>query len=159
LKTGKRKGHRSLTPGAIGCYLSHLNALQRVVDANKPMIICEDDAVFKPNSLYGIQSALKRVPYDENTMILFHIICTPENHVCTPLLTDPGVLNVESFWSLACYYVTPTVAKTLLRHAKPLRVQIDSYISDLRKENKLKIFSFPCVNTANFGTDIQAPIE
>lgn len=161
LKTGKRASHRSLSTGALGCYLSHLEAMKRVVAVGKPMLICEDDLIWRADSAAKIREALSGpVPYDPNTLILFHVICNPVHHVCTPLPQDSTVLDVRNFWSFACYYVTPQVARTILEHALPMKVQIDIHVGDMKQQGKLNIFARPCTDTnGGLGTDIQVPIS
>jgi GR25 family glycosyltransferase involved in LPS biosynthesis len=160
LETGKRASHRSLSTGALGCYMSHLEALRRVVAAGKPMLICEDDMVFRPETVSEIRTALGgAVPFDPNTLILFHILCDPKEHVCTPLSVGSKVLDPESFWSTACYYVTPTAAQHILENSMPMTVQIDAQLADIKRDGKLHIYAYPCVDTdIKLGTDIQAPL-
>lgn len=161
LDTGKRASHRSLSTGALGCYMSHLAALRRVVAAGKPMLICEDDMAFRPTTLSDIRIALgDAVPYDPNTLVLFHILCDPQHHKCPPLAEGSKVLDPESFWSTACYYVTPTAAQSILDNAMPMTVQIDAQLANIKRDGKLHIYAYPCVDTViALGTDIQAPLE
>ncbi len=157
--TGKRKGHESLTLGAIGCYLSHINVIERIVKNNQPAIICEDDLELSPNFYEQMKQGLAMLPTSENTLLLFHVFCTGWEKLKCTLIKD-NFYEVHKFWSTACYYVTPSAAKTILLNARPLAVQIDSMYSQLAKEKLIHIYAYPIVETQpSMGSDIQIPIE
>ncbi len=160
VQTGKRKGHESLSIGAIGCYLSHLKAMEYIVKQNKPMIICEDD-IKLPNNFYEkMKSGLGLLPPGKPIILLYHVICNSwvgTKLKCTEL--EANFFKVYNFWSLACYYITPETANIILENSKPLAVQIDAHLSELVEQNKLDIYAYPIANTdGNLGTDIQIAI-
>ena len=154
-KEGKRRHHSEFPGlGGVGCYLSHLKALEYVVQNNRPMIICEDDAQLPPKFCEKVSAGLQLVPPGKKPfLLLFHVICSGWNELkCT--MTQHNFYEVTKFWSLACYYVTPESAKVILENAKPLDVQIDAMISTLT-EKSLRIYAYPITKTNALGTDIQ----
>jgi GR25 family glycosyltransferase involved in LPS biosynthesis len=159
VKTGKRKGHESLTVGAVGCYLSHLKALEYVVEKNQPMIICEDDSVLPANFYEKMKAGILLPTPGQSILLLFHVICNGwEKLKCT--LKKNNFYEVQHFWSMACYYITPETAKIILANARPLEYQIDEIVSRLTEANKIKIYANPIVSIGNnLGTDIQMPIS
>lgn len=158
LKTGKRRDHSSLSLGAVGCYLSHLQIMKEVVKRNKPCIVCEDDIQFPSNFLEKTKEALQEVPHSSNAIIFFHIICDQWKLKCIPL--NGNVSKVEQFWSMACYYITPEAAKTFLELGQPIEMQIDAAMSSLVQQGKLNLYAFPFVGTnPELGTDIQMHVE
>jgi GR25 family glycosyltransferase involved in LPS biosynthesis len=156
VKSGRRI--HLLTPGGIGCYLSHLEAYNKCVRSGKPIIICEDDIELTHDFHTKIKTALTKVPYNENTVILFHAICSGQNHKgdvnkCTPI--EDNLYDVERFWSLACYYITPTAAQTILDNSKPIEYEIDALIGKLKRDGKLNLYYYAIVQPGLLGTDIQ----
>jgi glycosyl transferase family 25 len=160
IQTGKRNGHESLTPGAIGCYLSHLKAMEYVVQQNKPMIICEDDLVLPSNFYEKVKSALQMVPSGKPVLLLFHVICSGGWDKLKCIELQDNFFEVHRFWSTACYYITPEAAKIFLENSKPLSVQIDAQMARLVEQNKLYIYAYPLAHTnMEFGSDIQMHIQ
>lgn len=160
IQTGKRKDHESLTPGAIGCYLSHLNAIEYVVQQNKPMIICEDDLQLPSDFYEKMKSALRYPPPEKPIILLFHVICSGSWDKLKCIKLYENFYEVHRFWSTACYYITPESAKIFLDNAKPLSVQIDAQMARLVEQKKLYIYAYPITNTdGTFGSDIQMHIQ
>jgi len=159
LRTGKRKNHDELTIGAIGCYMSHLKALKRVIERNEAAIICEDDLILPSDFYKRMEIGLLLTPFEENPLLLFHVICNGwSQHKCT--LIKPNLYKVHKFWSLACYYVTPSVAKKIVEHAKPFDVQIDAMLGRLTQQSILNIYAYPITHTnVGLGSNIQIPLE
>jgi GR25 family glycosyltransferase involved in LPS biosynthesis len=157
VKTGKRKGHESLTVGAVGCYLSHLKALEYVVEKNQPMVICEDDAVLPADFYEKIKAGLLLPTPNQPMILLFQVLCNGWDKLKC-ILKQHNFYEVYQFWSLACYYITPEAAKIVLSAAKPLEIQLDHMISKLAIDKKINIYANPIATTTNFGSDIQIPI-
>lgn len=60
LKAWVRGHHRNPTPADIGCYLSHLYALEAFIAQDKPFgLIFEDDAALKPDFVAAVAPALE----------------------------------------------------------------------------------------------------
>jgi GR25 family glycosyltransferase involved in LPS biosynthesis len=156
---GKRESHDDLSIGAVGCYLSHLKAMEYVVSKNKPMIICEDDAVLPVDFFNRVQTALLLPVVDsDNVVILFHILCKGWDKLKCIQKQD-NFFEVYKFWSMASYYITPTAAKLILEKTQPIEVQIDAALSEMATNGDIRIYAHSIVDAGFMGTDIQMPLE
>lgn len=55
----------SLSPGDVGCYLSHINIYRQMVDRNIPLaLVLEDDASLSPSFAPLLRDGLKNVDFD-----------------------------------------------------------------------------------------------
>jgi GR25 family glycosyltransferase involved in LPS biosynthesis len=158
VKTGKRKGHESLTVGAVGCYLSHLKALEYIIEKNQPMLVCEDDIVLPADFYEKMKAGLLLPTPGQPILLLYHVFCEGwEKLKCT--LKKDNFYEVQQFWSTACYYITPETAKIIIANARPLEYQIDTMMSRLTQSNKIKIYANPIATTdLAAGSDIQMPV-
>jgi glycosyl transferase family 25 len=141
--------HREVSPGQLGCTLSHLKVLRHIVDNNiEAATIFEDDAMFHPN--WEILS--KRYYYH-----------TPKNYdmiyMGNQMNTESDKINTEPAFCLHAYIVTLLGARKLLNciiqwdyYDQGLSglVTIDIILIDIQKrikEKKLrKLFTWYCWN-------------
>lgn len=162
LQTKTRRKHSQLTPGAIGCYMSHIKCWEYVAHQNRPWIICEDDAILPSDFGSRIEMALREIPATrKETVILFHILCNPKlYHELRCEKIKDNVYRAHHFWSTACYYITPEAAREMLKKALPMSIQVDHAMAQWGREGVVDNFAYPVVRTwESAGTDIQAPIQ
>ena len=156
-RVGYRTRHYQLTRGAIGCYLSHMLCYKQIRDSNKPFgIIFEDDAKFKEYDIINqLNKNLHYIPEDWD-MLLFHCVC----YVCGK---HKYYYDVQRFILAHAYIVKQTGAVKLLEllENRPIEQQIDSELSALSINGKLKIYSlrYPLAVQNNMGTTIQTPLH
>lgn len=138
------KGRSSpLTPGELGCTLSHLNALENFLKTDEEYIlILEDDAILPVDlSLEILEEELKKIKLPKNTLFSLGGIQMKECHkvrgkYCNFSLFGKKVLEVvPDFYHRVNYTVSYIVdrkmAKTLLEYHKPIRRTDDwSYLYD-----------------------------
>ncbi|CAM2969628.1 glycosyltransferase family 25 protein [Acinetobacter celticus] len=138
------KGRSSpLTPGELGCTLSHLNALENFLKTDEEYIlILEDDAILPVDlSLEILEEELKKIKLPKNTLFSLGGIQMKECHkvrgkYCNFSLFGKKVLEVvPDFYHRVNYTVSYIVdrkmAKTLLEYHKPIRRTDDwSYLCD-----------------------------
>lgn len=165
--TGKRKHHAQLSPGAIGCYLSHYEVWRTVAatshtSRDTPFLVLEDDADIPQNAHVMFQHGWKAVqaareagtPPDAKKpyLVLWHLICLHGCDVPASNLYEP-----EAFWSTMAYSLTPDTAAALLKAPLfPMDVQIDTALYLMK--DTLRVFAFPCLRSGNTQTDIQVSI-
>ncbi|EOD31420.1 hypothetical protein EMIHUDRAFT_232031 [Emiliania huxleyi CCMP1516] len=63
-------GRHLLTPGMIGCFLSHRGCWRRCVQSGKPLIVFEDDAVLMPSFRRRLAAALAELREDDEWDVL-----------------------------------------------------------------------------------------
>lgn len=155
--TGRRKSHRELTKGAVGCYLSHLKIYNKIVQENIPYaIVFEDDCKFSYNSsIFWEKINSIRIPEDTH-ILLFDAMIHEFNIDNCPAI---NVCQVNFFFGLHFYLITLTGAKIALNNLLPIECQIDSKLSMLSYANKIRIYGYNGIKFANqdvqFSTNIQ----
>ena len=156
-KTGYRTKHYQLTRGAIGCFMSHMKAFEYIANGDKEYgLIFEDDVVIDTNILKRMNMAIEDVPNNWDILVL--------GCICIVCDKYEKYYDTHRFFLMHCYVVNKKGANRLLSLLKGVRIsqQIDSAISDLATEGKLRIY---CLRDAlskqsgSFNTTIQTPLK
>lgn len=153
----RRKSHRELTKGAVGCYLSHLKIYNKIVEQNIPYaIIFEDDCKFvdSPDNFWIKMNSIQ-IPTDAH-IFLFDAIIHEFNIYNCPYI---NVCQVNFFFCTHFYLITLMGAKIALANLLPIECQIDSKLSMLAYANIINIYAYNGNKFAkqdnNFQTNIQ----
>lgn len=153
-----RSKHYELTRGAIGCWLSHVTLWRSILETDAECaLIFEDDAVMARN----IGDHLKdlRPPRDWDIVLLGYVC-----NECDERSQD-DVLEVKRFFGLHGYMIHRRGIEKFLssKYSKMVTKQIDSVLSDMISEGKLKVYAAPShivwQNNAEFATTIQMPLK
>lgn len=158
-KKGYRIRHNQLTRGAVGCYMSHMNIYKMMRDRKEQYaIIFEDDVKFNKSDIYReVRKRLAKIP-DDWDMFLLGCIC----QVCKK---NTGYQDIQHFFLMHAYVIKQSGAIKILNELEfmPIRQQIDSELSVMAINNKLKIY---CSNTFLVAQDskinatsIQTPMK
>jgi GR25 family glycosyltransferase involved in LPS biosynthesis len=153
--TGYRLYHHQLTRGAVGCYESHLKAMDLIYDSPHPFgIIFEDDAVINSAITDTIEYMLSVVPSDWNMIVLGSINAF--------YVTYPEYRKLLTFWGGFCYIVNKSGIEIMRKHGgKPYDRQLDHKWCQLIREGKLKAYAPPrdaAWQSRRFGSHIQTEI-
>lgn len=152
------------TPGAIGCALSHHALWERAEQAEVPLTVAEDDAIFRLDFALRSQQAIERLPPDWDIVMwgwnFDSVMALGEMPGVAPLIvlsnqdqlrrnTDafralegtPALLRIDCCFGTPAYTISPAGAARLRRLCFPLR--------------NFRLF-FPVLNRelANTGIDI-----
>ena len=155
--TGHRTKHYQLTRGAVGCYLSHMAALDMVWRSGKDIgIVFEDDAMFRPNVLAQTRAVLDRVPRDWDMVLL--------GFYCLKCDRNGDFNTVRRFFGTHAYAIRRAgVHKILSACQGPIQHQIDHQLSNLADSGVLRVYSarnsIVHQATHKFGTTIQIPLK
>lgn len=117
-----------LTPGEIGCALSHLQLYQYMIDEDIPyLMIVEDDVIFTPE----LVTLLPKI----EDFVIHHLQGTPATiHLHSPFqylheafrLNDRiSLYSTQHTVGAFCYIMTKEAAANVLKIQTPLRWQID----------------------------------
>lgn len=158
-RRGYRIKHNQLTRGAVGCYLSHLNVYKMIRERPESFgIIFEDDVKFLHADAYKrLRIEMSKMP-DDWDILLLGCVC----HVCK---MHGNYKDLDHFFLLHAYVIKKTSAVKILNELEfmPIRQQIDSELSVLATNGKLKVFCLnnhlvwqdPKIN----NTSIQTPLQ
>ena len=129
----------SMTPGMVGCFLSHLNVYNMILNSNKEYaLIFEDDAyILRDLNLSMISSIFDSTPEDWDIILLGYDISNPV-HKYEKL---DGYLKMYNFWGTHSYFIKKTAAAKLLNLVKiPFTNQIDHVMGDFCKKGFLNVY-------------------
>lgn len=120
-----RANGRPIMAGEVGCYLSHMRALEQVAEgADAVAVICEDDVVFGPDTARFVAELAKLDGWDvvklfsfRNRGFVVHRVIDTDHAIGRCIHGPVG--------SSAGYAVTREGARRLLRALKPMFVPYD----------------------------------
>lgn len=122
-------GGQFMTPGGLGCFLSHAN-LWRTQQLNKydAVMILEDDVAFLPAFDLEIRDILDELPSDFGLVYFANLVnSTLSRKAATPFSRHLDLLSGEH-WGTYAYLISHDAASILYDNAFPLKYQVDSYI-------------------------------
>ena len=119
-------------PKQVACMLSHIRAWKRCAESNAPLLIAEDDLHTHRAQLLRNQAALTRVPNDAQMLSLLNLSGDFLTGFVRNAFEPPTTVTKirEEFSGLQCYLLRPDGARLLLRHAMPVVMHADRYVSD-----------------------------
>jgi glycosyl transferase family 25 len=155
----KRKQHHELSIGAVGCALSHLQVWKNLLDKNKDesaLLIFEDDT--NPSlKIDDVSNIMYQLPNDWDIFL----IGTIDSHIDPS--KKPSIEKVGGFYGLHAYMINKKCVEMLLSESLPMDMQIDSWLSVLSLQDRLKIYKVANgnwhQNTEVNSTDIQTFIS
>jgi GR25 family glycosyltransferase involved in LPS biosynthesis len=161
-----------LTPGALGCALSHRAVWQRVVDAgHQCCLILEDDVEFHPAMKSRFLDRWSRVPADWGLVYLGGLDLLSADKPPRPFLADGVRYAYQGHRELTAYVVHARSAQRCLELSEEMTWQIDTHICNTFKEDvkaQDKYISDPlsyvlqpslAIQVTKFGTDVQKQLE
>ena len=127
----KRLQGYELTPGEVGCYLSHIQAWQDCVDKQKITLVFEDDFLIGPR-FEAVLNDLLTISQEWDLVRLSGIYETGDR-----LLTSRDefklVQNLGEPCGTASYILNPKAAKTLLQNTADIYEPVDHYLEHFKK--------------------------
>lgn len=153
--TGVRERHQDLTPGAVGCYLSHVKAWRIIADSGAAYgFVFEDDADLPPRVAAKFEEVRAQIPGDSWDIVLL-------GYDGTGSPVNSSVLKMTTFLRLHAYVVSADAARRLISGMMmPVQEQVDWAISRRVRDGALEVYgAHPAfVGVAWQGTDIQSPL-
>lgn len=128
------EGHLSLTPPAIGCFLSHLGIWRWIIEQDLPrVLVLEDDARPAGNfTLAGFREHYRQLSDREGLVFAGCMIMDG-------LAEEPQgahIARLYYFNGTFAYLITPAMCRVLLRQLLPLRTHIDHQVSSVLIEQR-----------------------
>lgn len=138
----KRDHHYQLTPGAIGCFLSHIRCWEK---AKTPVsLILEDDSLPQSHFHGELNRILENMPADTDIFLLSHLTDGKKTLMSRGPLYFYHLNQDCIFYLMNCYLITQQgIRKIMDRFAQDnhkFHKQIDSYLSDMIGEGQLQVY-------------------
>jgi len=130
-----RYARRRMRPGEVGCFLSHVDAIERISNSNECGLILEDDVVLKDNWEVLLQRALAQL---NGNGLLFCNLDSPRTFFNTmgpdvdgqfsnfedrPFSAD--CVRAAPRLNMHAYAIFPQTARRLLSHLRKIETAID----------------------------------
>lgn len=157
-----------LTPGAVGCALSHRLVWQRVVDANaSAALILEDDVEFHHRFSREILQRWRHVPDDWGIVYLGGLDLLAAGKPPRPLVSKGFRRAYHGQRELTAYVVHAASAKRCLELSLPLTWQVDTHICSKLADDSAAQDKYICdpnsyalhptlaIQVTCFGTNVQ----
>jgi GR25 family glycosyltransferase involved in LPS biosynthesis len=150
--------HSDLTPGAIGCFLSHLSLYKHLqtMSNKRIFLIIEDDSIPHYDFTDYLKKTLDNMPKDTDLYLLnYHVIGK------LTFIPDADCYKLpfhSRFYLLNCYLITQDGIRKVLDNFHKIDVQIDSWLSDLNRQEKINIYcskKIICSQDPSASTTIQ----
>jgi len=148
-----------LTPGAVGCALSHLNIYNKVIEElndDEYALIVEDDIIIKDNFYDKLNSYINKMPKFDILFIGYHYYTNDDP--TRKIYDDYG--EPTKIFGLFGYIINVKAALTI-KTVFPLRYQIDTAMPNIFKDLKVfylkekLIVSEESQQATKFGSDAQ----
>lgn len=137
LERGYRDNHEYLSPGAIGCYMSHYSVIKEAYEkGHQTVLIFEDDAKIPPNFVDQFKSTLQPTLPKDWDMLFFYWINRRKK--MNPKIENSPWHRLHRFWCLVAYIINRKGMKKILDNAFPIKYQIDTLL--VNKSDEIKMY-------------------
>lgn len=121
---GARNRNAMPRAGEVGCYLSHLRAMEEFLRTGAPWcVILEDDVDVLPDCPDVLKALGRRDDWDLAKLFCFHSGMPVRKRALTP--RHHLVVHLTRTTSSAAYAINRRAAETLLRSMRPITEQVD----------------------------------
>lgn len=125
-----------LTPGALGCALSHMRVWELVAERKlERALILEDDVEFAPGFYRSIRERISRVPGDYDIIYFGGLDLLSSNKPPRPFLAEGVRYAYQGHRELTAYVIHAEAAERCLKMSVPMTWQIDTHITSDVKED------------------------
>jgi glycosyl transferase family 25 len=146
-------------PGEVGCYLSHLKAMETFLKTDAPWcVILEDDVEVLPACADVLRSLAEKDDWDLVKLFCFHSGLPVRKRALTA--THHLVVHLTRTTSSAAYAINRRAAETLIRSMKPITEQVDHALERpwetglrIRGVRPLPVVLAPVAATTTIGYD------
>ena len=133
------KNNKYLTDGEFGCFLSHLQIWEDMVENNiKHAVVFEDDAKIDQNFKDKLDIVYKNLPEDFTWISLYNFPHNFQKDIIKELDSYNDFLyklNNPEIWGTTCYLISLKGAKILNNSILPIKNAIDEAIMAFCSEN------------------------
>ena len=137
----KRLQGYELTPGEVGCYLSHIQAWKACLDKQKTTLVFEDDFILSPKFEIVLKDLLA-ISQEWDLVRLAGIYAT-EDHLLVSRASFDLVQNLGEPCGTASYILNPRAAKILLKNTVDIYEPVDHYLEHFKKHGLICLAAKP----------------
>ena len=126
-----------LTPGEIGCFLSHREFWQKVVDERLSHAFVLEDDILLADDCFKILSSADWIPSDAD-FVKLNLFPTNSTHTY-PVSKPVGLVEGREIrrtagriYGTGCYVITEAAARECLEHSGKLSLPVDLFMFDSR---------------------------
>ena len=127
----KRLQGYELTPGEVGCYLSHIQAWQTCIQNQKITLVFEDDFILSPRFEQTLNDLLSIS--DAWDLVRLSGIYDTKDRLLISRTSFNLVENLGEPCGTASYILNPKAAKILLDHTHDIYEPVDHYLEHFKK--------------------------
>jgi len=146
-------------PGEVGCYLSHLKAMEEFLRTDAPWcVILEDDVEVRPECVEVLAALGQKDDWDLVKLFCFHSGLPVRKRALTQ--NHHLVVHLTRTTSSAAYVVNRRAAETLLKSMRPISEQVDHALERpwetglrVRGVRPLPVVLAPIAATTTIGYD------
>jgi GR25 family glycosyltransferase involved in LPS biosynthesis len=165
-RTKKRYNHYELTPGAVGCFLSHIKCWNKFLDTYPSdgdfVFILEDDTMPAPTFTQTFSKIVGDFPPRCDILLCSHIAFGEMERFTHNEKDYRRMRPISAFYLLNAYFITARGIKKILgdldQKDNKFYKQLDSYLSDLVNQEKLEVCllqEIECMQVGLSPTSIQ----
>ena len=133
------KSGKYLTNGEIGCFFSHLQVWESIIDNNIEYgIIFEDDAKIGHDFKTKLDILIENLPENFLYISLYNFPAKNQQNIIDELEDYNNFfnkLNNSEIWGTTCYLISLKGAKILTQKLLPIRKAVDEAIADFCSKN------------------------
>lgn len=166
LKNNKRDHHYDLTPGAVGCFISHIKCWNKFIATNPKdgdtLFILEDDSIPCSSFQKQMKKVIKHLPPDTDIFLLSHLTNGDSTEIKKKDYSFYKMNRYGAFYLTNAYIITiqgiKKIWSDLSRHQFKFQKQIDSYLTELINNELLVVYYTKtniCPQSSETGTSIQ----
>lgn len=128
--------HEVLTPGELGCSMSHAAILKDISEKGyKRSLILEDDVEFIPNLNDYFAENVRFVP-DDWMMLYFG-----GNHLNVPVPINKAISKISKTYTTSHYGITHSMANAIYKRVETTNVQVDVLYTQFQPGSQSFVFS------------------
>lgn len=160
----KRLQGYELTPGELGCFLSHKQAWQECMRKNQPTLIFEDDFILQPHFEETLRFLLTEFHYWQ--LVRLQALAESSHDTIKDANGFSVVRNHTDPVGATAYIIKPEAARVLIEHAKDIYEPLDHFLEHKRKHGieMLAVKPYPvditrAQSTISDRPDVRRPIR
>lgn len=131
-----------MTPGGLGCILSHIALWEQAIELNRPILVLEDDVSLVSDFDQVFHEILEQLPSTFGLLYLADLVNNHKSKAAERIVADAPLLNrlTGEHWGTFAYLISPAAAQILYDSVYPIRYQVDSYMIETSQAKGIEVY-------------------